>query len=424
MRYVVIPAMLTLAFGPSFAQKPALTDEQILKGAPERIERYRKADIVVRVTDRRGKPIGGAKVHVRQTRHAFLFGCNAFPLLTYKDSEKEALFEKRFTDLLNYATLGFYWGAFEPRPGETAASMNRLRRQAQWLKAHNVEVKGHPLVWHNVYPSWAPKDADSAKPLLEKRITNLVTGFAGLIDRWDVINEATVSAKESNGVGDWVKRDGTAKVVSQCLEWAHTANPKAVLLYNDFNLGKDYEDLAKKLVDTKEPVSAFGIQSHMHGGEWPMTRVWEDCETYARFGKPLHFTETSVLSGEHGWEKPAPWPTTRDGEARQAEYVTRFYTVLFSHPAVHAITWWDMMDGQWMGAPSGLVRADLSPKPAYAALLKLIKHDWWTDATLTTGKDGTAKLRGFLGEYEITCGSTTVTSAVVRGRVNKVKVRL
>ncbi len=83
----------------------------------------------------------------------------------------------------------------------------------------------------------------------------------------------------------------------------------------------------------------------MHQNDWPVQRVWEVCATYARFGKPLHFTETTVLSGKHGWQLPAPWPSTAEGEARQAEYVEKFYTVLFSHPAVQAITWWDFMDG-------------------------------------------------------------------------------
>ena len=57
-------------------------------------------------------------------------------------------------------------------------------------------------------------------------------------------------------------------------------------------------------------MDAIGIQSHMHGGEWPLEKAWQVCETYARFGRPLHFTELTVLSGEHGWERPRPWPTT------------------------------------------------------------------------------------------------------------------
>jgi len=402
-----------------------MTEQEIMRGAEGRIERYRKAEAVVRVTDRNGKPVPGARVRIQQVRHAFLFGANAFPLLGYAEPEREALYEKRFTDLLNYATLGFYWGAYERHPGQTDEA--RLRRQAEWLRARGIAVKGHPLVWHEVWPAWAPNEPGAAREKLKGRVTDIVSRFAGLIDRWDVVNEATVSARVDNGVGRWTRRDGASAVVEEVLGWADRANPKATLLYNDYNVGKDFEGLVDTLLARKAPMDAIGIQSHMHRGEWTVPRAWEVCETYARFGKPLHFTEMTVLSGEHGWEKK-PWPTTAEGEARQAEYVEKVYTVLFSHPAVEAITWWDLQDGAWQGAPAGLIRADLSPKPAYERLLKKVRGDWWTALDRTTGEDGTARFRGFLGNYRVSvtgpAGEATQDIFVGRGGRNALTVKL
>jgi hypothetical protein len=87
--------------------------------------------------------------------------------------------------------------------------------------------------------------------------------------------------------------------------------------------------------------------------------------------------------------------------------------VLFAHPAVAAITWWDLSDQDaWMGAPAGLVRKDMSPKPAYERLLKKVKGEWWTaKEEATTGPDGKASLRGFLGEYQ---GSVTFPDGAKR----------
>jgi endo-1,4-beta-xylanase len=252
-----------------------------------------------------------------------------------------------------------------------------------------------------VWPSWAPKDPDEAKAKLRKRVTDVVSHFKGLIDRWDVVNEATVSAKTDTGVGAWVKRDGAAAVVAECLKWARGANGKATLLYNDFNTGADMEKLLADLQKAKAPFDAIGIQSHMHNGETPLAEIWAKCETYAKFGLPLHFTELTVLSGEHGWNKPAPWPTTPEGEARQAEYVEKLYALLFSHPSVEAVTWWDLMDGGWMGAPAGLIRADYSPKPAYERLMRLIKGKWWTRTSGVTDRSGKVTFRGFLGTYRV-----------------------
>src|SRR5581483_41360 len=79
---------------------------------------------------------------------------------------------------------------------------------------------------------------------------------------------------------------------------------------------------------------------------------------------------------------------------------------LFSHPAVQAITWWDFTDaGAWMGAPAGLLRKDMTPKPAFARLMQLIHQQWWTDVQLQTDRIGACTTRAFLGDYEITAGA-------------------
>ena len=374
--------------------------QALLESAGERIQRYRTARTVVRVVDERGKPVVGARVRAEQTAHAFLFGCNVFPVLGYDDPAREAAYEQRFAGLLNFATLPFYWGGYEPDPGVTRAE--KLAAQARWCLDHGIRPKGHPLVWHEVYPAWAPSEVDETRMREAQRVREIVSGFAGLIDWWDVVNEATVSAKFDNGVGHWAQRDGVFALVAEALGWARAANPRAVLLYNDYNLSPEYEALARQLADTGQPHDALGIQSHMHGGEWPLEKAWQVCDTYARFGRPLHFTELTVLSGEHGWEKPAPWPTTADGEARQADYVAQLYTLLFSHPAVQAITWWDFMDGGWQGAPAGLVRADLTPKPVYDRLLALVKDAWWTTTAMETDAGGEAAFQGFKGAYRLT----------------------
>ena len=54
-----------------------------------------------------------------------------------------------------------------------------------------------------------------------------------------------------------------------------------------------------------------------------------------------------------------------------------------------------------MGAPAGLLRKDMSPKPAYNVLKKLTQEDWRTETSLTTDANGKATFRGFYGEYEL-----------------------
>jgi len=103
------------------------------------------------------------------------------------------------------------------------------------------------------------------------------------------------------------------------------------------------------------------------------------------------------------------WPSTPEGEQRQADEVVTHYKTLLSRPLVDGITWWDMTDGGWLNAPAGLLRQDESPKPAYEQLLKLVKGEWWlAPKNLTTDAAGQLTFEGFLGEYELSLGSKKI----------------
>ena len=96
------------------------------------------------------------------------------------------------------------------------------------------------------------------------------------------------------------------------------------------------------------------------------------------------------------------WPTTPEGEDRQAEETILHYKTLFAHPLVEGITWWDMSDGGWLNAPAGLIRKDGTSKPAYDELLKLVKGEWWTSPTkLATNSQGQIQFGGSFGEYDL-----------------------
>ena len=115
--------------------------------------------------------------------------------------------------------------------------------------------------------------------------------------------------------------------------------------------------------------------------------------TWARYEDKYHSPPASVVIQV----------STAEGEARQAEQVSELYRLLFSHPSVEAITWWDFSDrGAWQGAAAGLTRQDLSPKPAYERLHARIKGDWWTRAQGVTTAQGQYALRAFCGLHKVT----------------------
>jgi GH35 family endo-1,4-beta-xylanase len=402
-------------------------EQQLLADAQAGIEKCRKAEATIAVVDRAGRPVPGARVRVEQTRHAFLFGCNLFGLNHCGNPHDDATYARQFAELLNYATLPFYWGSFEPRQGQP--HWEKLQGMAEWCQQHGITAKGHPLAWHEDVPAWLPEDPRQSRRLLAARIDDCVARFRGLVDCWDVVNEAAnfahFQAQKSFSpryLAMW-KEAGPMELVRDCFEHARKANAQATLLVNDYVLGPQYEQVIGRLLDPpgRRLCDAIGIQSHMHRGAWPGAKLLEICQRLGRFGRPLHFTETTIVSGQFQRPGPAaPWPSTPEGEAYQAREAVRFYTLLFSQPAVAAITWWDFSDrGAWQNAPAGLLRADMTPKPAYRELRKLIKETWWTTADLACDRAGRAALRGFLGDYRATVTAAGATMTVERLKIQK-----
>ena len=77
--------------------------------------------------------------------------------------------------------------------------------------------------------------------------------------------------------------------------------------------------------------------------------------------------------------------------------------MLFSHPSVKAITWWDLSDrNAWRNAPAGLIRKDMAPKPAYERLMNLVHGKWWTKVKGATNAAGQFKSRVFRGIQRVT----------------------
>jgi endo-1,4-beta-xylanase len=399
-----------LGVDPDLVVAEAAIQPQAIKA---RIRKYRMADLNVRVLDGWGRPVPNATVSVEQTAHAFLFGCNVFGLSQSDQSPiLQQEYRREFAALFNYATLPFYWNGFEPTEGDE--QFPRLKWMAQWCAEHGIQTKAHPLVWHQSYPSWAPEDVDATIPLLHRRVTDIVAQMSPTTKYFDVVNEASSGAAGQTppvGESNWVNRDGAAKVVETALSWARQAGQgqNDTFIDNDYDIGENNVDMLQQMQRDGKLPDAIGIQSHMHSGVWPLTKVWMVCDRFAQFNRPIHFTETTVLStnAPHAVDSNAPpatdWLTTPDGEQSQAAYVTQFYTVLFSHPSLRAITWWDFSDrNSWMGAPSGLVRSDMSTKPAYTALMDLIHKQWWTSSSGRSNNEGLYRVHAFYGSYTIT----------------------
>ena len=384
--------------------------------ADARIEQHRKENVTLLVTAE-GKPIAGATVTVEMVNHEFLFGCNIF-LAQNPDrqpAQQLADYHQRFAELLNFATLPFYWASYEPVWGQP--SYAHSERIAEWCKEQGIRTKGHPLVWNTSDPRWIREmPIDDLYRVQIDRVAACVERFRVKIDTWDVINEVSewsrsTMQRQAPKLTELGTTKGEIELAKASFAAARKAHPESTLLINDYVVDNRYAAVIEKLVDDsgKPLYDVIGIQSHMHGGTWNNARIWEVCERFAKYKVPLHFTELTVLSTDEvrdWWGENSNnqrLETTPAGERKQAEEVERIYTMLFSHPSVEAITWWDFSDsGAWMQAPAGFLRGDMSPKPAYEVLKKLIKEKWSTNEMVKTNDSGEVVLRAFRGEYRFT----------------------
>jgi len=384
----------------------------------------RMIDAAITLRNADGTPLANQPVTVAQTKHKFLFGTAAFdtvPLANgdYSGKELELAQERaeNLTNLFNAATLPFYWGQFEPQRGKPRTEP--LRNAALWCKDHHLTVKGHPLCWHTLCVDWLlPETNERILEEQKARIRREVTGFRGLIDMWDVINEAVIMPvfdRYDNAITRICKELGRIQTIKTMFETARAENPNATLLINDFDMSDAYDILVEGCLAAGVQIDVIGLQSHMHQGYWGVEKTLKILERFSRFNLPIHFTETTLVSGhlmppeivDLNDYQMKDWPSTPEGEERQAREAITHYETLFAHPLVEGITWWDMQDGNWLNAPGGLIRRDGSRKPAYDELLKRIKGEWWlSPVEKMTDASGLVRFAGFPGDYEMTVGET------------------
>ena len=152
---------------------------------------------------------------------------------------------------------------------------------------HNLEVKGHVLVWHVTSPPCLEDmSPDEVRSAVKRHIFTTMGYFRDRIQIWDVVNEALAS--DGTLVENVFYRKMGPDYIAQCFRWAHEANPSAVLIYNDNKVegcgyGSDddprykkeaplqaksdgFYNLLKDLVDRGVPIHGAGMQAHFSAG--------------------------------------------------------------------------------------------------------------------------------------------------------------
>ena len=232
----------------------------------------------------------------------------------------------------------------------------------QFAQDNKVRVRGHNLLWHEQTPKWLFKDAAGkqvSKEVLLKRlkdhIDTVVKRYKGKIYAWDVVNEAiSDNPQEFLRNSEWYQICGEDFIV-KAFEYAHAADPKAVLFYNDYNTERPEKrervyKLLKKLKDAKVPIDAVGLQGHWSLEEPTEAELRKAIEQYSSLGLKVQITELDVSI--YPWEKDRrerrPGESdayTPELEQKQTEQYKMFFRVFRDYKNVlTGVTFWNISD--------------------------------------------------------------------------------
>ncbi|MDT9684003.1 endo-1,4-beta-xylanase [Streptomyces sp. TRM76323] len=267
------------------------------------------------------------------------------------------------------------WEVVEPERGvHDWAEADELVRFAQ---RNGQAVRGHTLVWHSQLPAWLTSgvadgsiDAAELRRILRDHVTTQVKHFKGEIYEWDVVNEVfneDGTLRESI----WLQKLGPS-YIADAFRWAHAADPKAKLFFNDYNVegvnakSTAYYDLAVRLRQQGVPVHGFGIQGHLDIGYGFPQDVQANLERFAALGMRTAFTEVDVRM---------TLPVDDAKLARQADDYRRLLAACLNVRRCTSFTVWGFTDKyswvpEWFSGQgaANLLDEEYAAKPAYTAV--------------------------------------------------------
>jgi endo-1,4-beta-xylanase len=296
------------------------------------------------------------------------------------------------------------WESVHPRPDGYA--FDSPDRYVAFGEKNGMFIIGHTLVWHSQTPRWvfqddkgAPLDRDALLKRMREHILTVVGRYKGRIGGWDVVNEA-LNEDGTLRKSPWLNIIGEDYLV-KAFEYAHEADPKAELYYNDYSVERPAKRegavaLIRKLQAAGIKVAAIGLQGH-DKIDWPSLEDQDAAiAAFEKLGIKVNITELDIdvlpsatqqrtADVSLSVEAQAKLNPYKDGlpDAVQQALAQRYadlFGVFFKHrTAMSRITFWGVTDADsWLnnwpvrGRTSYPLLFDRTgkPKPAFDAVIR------------------------------------------------------
>ncbi len=295
----------------------------------------------------------------------------------------------------------------KPDPVQIAeGKFNFTRADAfvDFARSNGLQVVGHCLVWakDDRTPPWFYRDGTNAAGrdlLLARMKTHIDTvagRYRGRIAMWDVVNEALDDSTNFLRPSGWTAACGEDFIV-KAFEFAHAADPKALLIYNDYNNELPAKRakllrLVRSLREKKAPVHAIGLQGHYEIDRVPLADIEATLIAMRELRMKVVVSELDIdvvprgrwwADGGKHREELAKLDPYREGcppeiLKRQADQYGQLFRLFRKYSDVVArVSFWNLHDGQsWLNTfPWRRVNHPLlfdregKPKPAFHSVI-------------------------------------------------------
>lgn len=242
-------------------------------------------------------------------------------------------------------------------PAEDTYTFEDADQIADFARQNGLKLRGHTLVWHNQTSAWMFEDQDGNRvdrsTLLERmrsHIHTVVGRYKQDIYAWDVVNE--VIADEGDQLlrpSAWLEIAGP-DFISKAFEFAHEADPEALLFYNDYNESQPHKRdkiyaLVKSLLEQGVPIHGVGLQAHWNLYDPSLDDIRAAIEKYASLGLQLQLTELDMsVFAFNDRRTDLLHPTEELLELQAARYEAIFGLLREYQEVISSVTFWGAAD--------------------------------------------------------------------------------
>ena len=307
------------------------------------------------------------------------------------DAGQQALIRQEF----NSVTAENDMKPVSVHPAEGVWNWGAADSIADYCRQNGIKMRGHCLCWHSQFSDWMFKDK-KGRPVkkevfyqrLREHIHTVVSRYKDVVYCWDVVNEAMAdNPRGTFANGKWTPgspyRESTHwklcgdEFIAKAFEYAHEADPDALLFYNDYNEcdpGKRDRiyNMVKKMQQQGVPIHGIGMQGHYNIYGPSEEDIDAAITKYAELVKHIHVTELDIrtnteMGGQLQFSRGEAKPLAPYLRTLQEDQYNRIFRIFRKHKdVIDCVTFWNLSDkDSWLGVNNHPLLFDEQYKPKH-----------------------------------------------------------